>query len=218
MTDDQNTNPYEQQPKTEPEQTLTPDQKATLDKMAAEFVNGLNSSQPNEQEQSKPQETEQFSQATASASDIQDLQQQLAKAKSQLEAMTAACQRALADLQNIKRRNEEEKASFISFANINLIKALLPDIENITRAINHEPKDQEWTNGATQVMQQILTDLEKNGLQKIPTVGETFNPQVHEALLTGPGPKDQVIAELEVGFTLNEKVVKRARVTVGTGE
>ncbi|MBU0668093.1 nucleotide exchange factor GrpE [Patescibacteria group bacterium] len=151
--------------------------------------------------------------------DLDNLQKELEQTKQKLDEMTAISQRALADLQNFKRRNEEEKAVFIAFANAALFTELLPSIENIHRTLDHETKDEEWIKGAEQTMKQILQICEKAGLNEIPAkIGDSFDPNIHEALLTAPGPKDQILEVLEKGYTLENRVIKPARVKVGNGE
>ncbi len=132
--------------------------------------------------------------------------------------MTNITQHALADLQNFRRRAEEERAGYVAYANANLLNELLPVLENINKALAHEPKDAEWIKGATQIFQQFQQTLEKQGLKPIEAAGKPFDPNVHEALMTGPGTKDQVLEEFEKGYMLGDKVLKRSRVKVGNGE
>ncbi len=150
--------------------------------------------------------------------ELENSQKQLEATKEQLQNLTAVSQRALADLQNYKRRTEEEKAAFITFANAELLAALLPNIDNIHRALDHDPKDAEWAKGAEQTMKQLIELLDKLGLKQIPATGQKFDPNFHEALITEPGEKDLIIKELEKGYTWNDKVIKRSRVSVGNGE
>jgi molecular chaperone GrpE len=157
-------------------------------------------------------------QSDDSQTDFTALQQELKANKEQLEKLTIISQRALADLQNYKRRTEEEKAGFITFANAELLAAILPSIDNIHRALAHDPKDAEWVKGTEQILAQLIDTLTRLGLKPIETAGQKFDPNLHEALLTGPGPKDQIIAELEKGYTFNDKTIKRSRVSVGNGE
>ena len=160
----------------------------------------------------------QTKQKTTKTQNNEQIELDLKKANEQIEKLTKISQHALADLQNSKRRAEEEKQTFVKFANEQIIKELLPSIENIQRSLNHEPKDEKWIEGATQSITQLTTTLERLGLKEIPTTNEQFNPHLHEALLTAKGEKDKILQELEKGYTYNEKVIKPARVTVGNGE
>jgi molecular chaperone GrpE len=138
--------------------------------------------------------------------------------KKELEEMTNLSRRALADLQNYKRRSGDEKAAFIKFANAALMQELLPSIENIYRALDYENKDAQWTAGVEQTLIQLVQTLEKVGLKAIETEGRMFDPNLHEALLTAPGEKDKILSELEKGYTFNGRVIKQAKVQVGNGE
>lgn len=151
--------------------------------------------------------------------DFDNLQKELEQTQQKLEEMTDISKHALADLQNYKRRVEEEKSAFIEFANASLFTELLPAIENIKRTLDHETKDEEWIKGASSTMNQILTLCEKHGLTPIPVKpGDQFDHTTQEALLTAPGPKDEVLEVLENGYMLGERVLKPARVKVGNGE
>lgn len=150
--------------------------------------------------------------------EIAQLTQQLADADQKLQEMRVISQHALADLQNFKRRTEEEKASLFGFANTQLFLELIPALDNIHRALQHDPKDLEWVKGTEQTLRQLLQLTEKNGLKPIEALGQPFDPRFHEALMTGPGPQDTVVEEFEKGYMLQEKVIKLAKVKVGNGE
>lgn len=157
------------------------------------------------------------SQDTSANSDLSALEQELQQTQQKLEEMTAMSQRALADLQNFKRRTEEEKGKFVEGANAILFMELLPTLDSASRALEHENKDAEWAKGVEQTLTQLLSVCEKMGLKTIPTDGP-FDPTMHEALLTAAGPQDTILEVLEKGFMLGDKVLKPARVKVGDGQ
>lgn len=154
----------------------------------------------------------------ATDQDYAQLKQELEQTQGKLQEMVKISQRALADLQNFKRRTEEEKSSFTAFANAALIGEFIPVINNIHRILGHEPKDAEWAKGVEPTLKQFIQTLEKAGIKSIPTTGQKFDPRLHEALLMAPGEKDIILEELEKGYTLGEKVLKPARVKVGNGQ
>jgi molecular chaperone GrpE len=150
------------------------------------------------------------SSSSSQNNDIEILQKELADSKFKLQ-----------ELQNFKRRAEEEKISFIHFANANFILELLPALDNAHRALEHAPEDpklQEWVNGATATLKQFETLFKEKGLKTIETTNQSFNPEYHEALLVENGPKNIIMKELEKGYLLNERVLRRAKVSVGNGE
>lgn len=137
-----------------------------------------------------------------------------------IEELTNQLARALADLQNYRRRNEEEKAGFVKFANAELLKVIIPILDNLDRSVTHLPaelKDNDWTKGMLHIHEDLLKTFEKIGLKKIKTVGEKLDPKKHEALLAGPGEKDVITEEFEPGYSLMDEVIKPARVKVGDG-
>lgn len=138
----------------------------------------------------------------------------------QIEELKTALARSMADLQNYKRRTEEDQGRFIKFANITLLKELLPTIDNLNRSTEHLPndmKDNEWAKGIVQIHDDLLKTLEKIGVKKIETIGVRLDPNFHEGLMIGPGEKDIITEEFEPGYILNGNVIKPAKVKVGDG-
>ncbi len=145
------------------------------------------------------------------------LKQELEESQNKLKEMTNITQHALADLQNFRRRSEEERTSFVTYANADLLNELLPVLESMNKALAHEPKDAEWIKGAEATMKQFQSALLKRNLTPIEAQNQPFNPKIHEALMVSSGPKDQVMEEYEKGYMLGDKVLKRSRVRVGNG-
>lgn len=140
-----------------------------------------------------------------------------------LQKMTEVAQRALADLANFKRRTEENQKHIIQFANLELMREIIPFVDNFKRALNHLPSDANeectnWIEGVKQIFKQLNEALSRKGLSEIKCSGEKFDPYIHEAVLQGPGEKDTVAEEMETGYMLNEKVIRPAKVKVGNGE
>ncbi|MBN2306596.1 nucleotide exchange factor GrpE [Candidatus Peregrinibacteria bacterium] len=137
-----------------------------------------------------------------------------------IEELTAQLARAMADLQNYKRRSEEEKASFVKYANAELLQTILPILDNLDRSVTHLPqelKDNEWAKGMLHIHGDLLKTFEKLGIKKITTLGEKLNPNLHEAMMTEAGEKDVILEEFEPGYTINGDVLKVAKVKVGDG-
>ncbi|MBN2096440.1 nucleotide exchange factor GrpE [Candidatus Peregrinibacteria bacterium] len=140
-------------------------------------------------------------------------EQQVADLKDQLA-------RCLADMQNMKRRAEEDKFRFVKFANAEMLKTLLPIIDNFDRACQHLPetlKTDEWAKGVISTHDELMKALEKLGVKRVPTVGEKLDPTRHEAMLSDKGEKDVVLEELEPGYLYHDETLKPAKVKVGNG-
>lgn len=146
---------------------------------------------------------------------------ELAQTRSELIQMTEMAKRTMADLHNLKRRQEDERRLIITMANVDLIRTLLPILDNFERAIAHTPeavKNDQWIQGIEMCAKQLHKALTDAGLKPMETVGQTFNPDLHEALAQGPGIKDTITEELEKGYLLGERVIRHAKVKVGNGE
>jgi molecular chaperone GrpE len=148
------------------------------------------------------------------APDQGDLLQQLAEAQ---EALL----RERADAANVRRRAEEDKLRLGSFYKATVIKELLPFIDNLDRAINHAPNVeskewQDWFKGIEGVKKQLDDGLAKLGVEKIKTVGETFDPRVHDAISheEGDGSEEIVSEELQSGYKSGDDVIRPAMVRV----
>lgn len=143
---------------------------------------------------------------------------EITKLKNELQQMTEMAKRTMADLTNLKRRQEEERRIIINMANIDLIRNIIPILGNLERAKQHVPDTaKEWFQGLEISINQLNKVLIDAGLRPMETVGQQFNPEWHEALLQGPGEKDVIIEELEKGYFLGDRVLKHAKVKIGTG-
>jgi len=128
--------------------------------------------------------------------------------------------RAHADFENTRKRLEKEKLEFLRFANEDLILGLLPIVNNFDRAINSLPnKDKEdpHLKGVLLIKDELHKLLENYGVVKVKSVGEKFNPEFHEAVLTidsDEHPEDTVVEELQAGYTMHDRLIRPAQVKV----
>jgi molecular chaperone GrpE len=139
----------------------------------------------------------------------------------ELAEANEALLRERADASNVRRRAEEDKIKLGSFYKANVVKDLLTFIDNLDRAITHAPKEnselwQKWFDGLVGVRRQLEQALEKIGVTRIKTVGEHFNPSLHEAVTMeeGDGSEEIVSEELQAGYMVGDEVVRHAMVRV----
>lgn len=148
--------------------------------------------------------------------DYKALAEQLARENAEL---TEALQRERADIMNVRRRHDEQLASLKSSVRARVVQDLLPAIDNLERALKHVPKDiaeHDYVKGVNGVVKQfgkVLTDL---GVERIKTVGQTFDPNLHEAVSMDDqgGDQEVVTEELQAGYTLGDEVIRHAMVRV----
>jgi molecular chaperone GrpE len=139
--------------------------------------------------------------------------------QAKLEELTLALQRERADAVNLRRRHDEEMAGLRSRLKANVVSDLLPVIDNFERALKHVPddlKDNDYIKGVQGVVKQFEKTLEQMGVERIKTVGETFNPELHEAVSMeeGEGSREVVSEELQAGYRIGNDVIRHAMVRV----
>lgn len=138
----------------------------------------------------------------------------------QLAQMKDLLLRKAAEFENYKRRAESEGVTLIKFANEDLIAEILPVLDDLERSLklSKDRKDFEsFFRGVELIYQKLFKILESRGVKTFETVGKEFSVHYHDALLQIPNenvPPHTVIEEIEKGYTLNEKVIRHAKVIV----
>jgi len=137
----------------------------------------------------------------------------------QVADLTEALQRERADALNLRRRHEEQVASLRTVAKANVIRELLPVIDNFERALKHVPQELEnddYVKGVQGVVKQFEKTLADMGVERIKTVGEPFDPRFHEAVQMeeGDGAQEVVSEELQSGYRIGDDVIRHAMVKV----
>jgi len=128
--------------------------------------------------------------------------------------------REAADLENFKKRAAKDKEELTKFANEDLIKAILPVIDNLERAVNHAEKVSDtgvMIEGVRLTIRQILQTLNRFGLTYFESVGKPFDPSMHEAMLVIESDQHQpnhVVEEFQKGYLLNNRLLRPATVSV----
>lgn len=133
--------------------------------------------------------------------------------------LTDALQRERADVINVRRRHDEQTANLKSVVKASVIRDLLPIIDNFERALKHVPKElenNEYIKGVQGVVKQFEATLEQIGVNRIKTVGEVFDPALHEAISMedGDGVAEVVSEELQAGYRLGDEIIRHAMVRV----
>jgi molecular chaperone GrpE len=132
-------------------------------------------------------------------------------------------QRSLADLENMRRRFEDERKLVSKLAIGDLVIDLLPVLDNFTRATEHVPeteKNSAWATGILYIRKQLMDVLNERGVQELHAqVGDSFDPSLHEALdsVHNSDQPDDSIAEVKSqGYKLHDKIMRPVQVIVNT--
>lgn len=125
--------------------------------------------------------------------------------------------RLMADFQNYKKRVEKEKSDLYSYANEKLVGEQLAVLDNFERALEQETADESFKEGMKMIFKQLSDVLEKSGLAEIPALGEEFDPNFHNAVMTEETEEyesGKVSGVMQKGYTLNGKVIRPSMVKV----
>ena len=125
--------------------------------------------------------------------------------------------RLMADFQNYKKRVEKEKKDLYSYANEKLVTELLAVLDNFERALAHEDSGDGFKEGMEMIFKQLMDVLEKSGLAEIAALGEDFDPNFHNAVMTEETEEyesGKVSGVMQKGYTLNGKVIRPSMVKV----
>lgn len=133
------------------------------------------------------------------------------------ESADAKYLRLMADFQNYKRRVEKEKGDIYTYANEKLITELLAVIDNFERALVSDSTDAGFAEGMNMIFKQLTGVLEKAGLEEIKALGEDFDPNFHNAVMTEDNAdyeSGKVTEVMQKGYMLNKKVIRPSMVKV----
>lgn len=169
-------------------------------------MDDLNNQQSDSQPQEEPVNKE-----------VQELQARVKELDQKAQEYLDGWKRAKADFINYKKEQEHTLQEFIKFANQNLILQILPILDNFNIAVKHLPvdfKEHDWIKGILHIKTQLEDIIKTQGLEEIKTVGERFNPEVHE-VVAGEDEGDVVIEEIQKGYRMHGRVVRAAKVKVG---
>jgi molecular chaperone GrpE len=169
----------------------------------------------------KPEAEQPAEAARALPNDVDRLKELLEDERAKAQTYMQNWQRAAADFQNYKRRVEEERSEVARFANAALVINLLPLIDDLDRALHNVDAHLAgltWVDGIRLIQRKFQAVLDMTGVEEIQADGQSFDPSLHEAVSQGPGEENKVIAVVQKGYKLGDRVIRPAMVVVGKGE
>lgn len=165
-------------------------------------------------------EAEAKSEATEQApvdAEREALIQQLKDAESKAVEYKDGWTRSQAEFQNFRKRMERDNESFKASTKGDIIKKVLPVLDDLERALQNRPADDAWANGIELVARKFQNILDMEGVKKIEAKGAAFDPNFHEAISHEPSEEVEsghVIDVVQNGYVIGERVVRPALVRV----
>ena len=188
--------------------------KEILDDIVNETENNVNEESCEQCEQQENAEVE----LTAE----EKLQRELDEANEKVATLEDKYLRQVAEFDNYRKRTIKEKAELIKNGGERAIESILPVLDDFERAMANMAKNEsaaEIMTGIELIYNKFVGILKQNGLQKIETEGADFNTDFHEAIAMIPAPteelKGKVLDCVQTGYTLNDKVIRHAKVAIG---
>ena len=135
----------------------------------------------------------------------------------ELDDITDRYKRVLAEFENFKKRSSKERESLYSSILGDVVEAMLPVVDNLENAAKVETQDENYKKGVEMVLKQFKDVLQSKGVEEIKTVGETFDPSLHEAVSS---IQDENLGEKEIaqeyrkGYKIGSKVIRHSMVVV----
>ena len=157
--------------------------------------------------------------------ELQDVHEKdpLEAAKQEIAELKDKYLRLYADFENFRRRTSKEKLELLSTAGADMVKQILPVVDDFERAkvsFDSSTDIVALKEGVDLIYTKLYKTLESKGLKPMQTKGETFDVEIHESIAQFPAPSDdlkgKVIDEIEKGYYLNDKVIRYAKVIVGS--
>lgn len=155
-----------------------------------------------------------------SGSGSEEFEQALAAKADEVKNLNDRYLRLAAEFENYKRLAQRDQREQAKFANENILKELLPVIDNLQRAVNFSKSvtgcDQ-LIEGVQLTLKQFIETLSKFGIKQITSIGEPFDPSRHQAVATIPSndqPEHTIIQEHQPGYLLHDRILRAAMVTV----
>lgn len=151
-----------------------------------------------------------------------DLEARIAELEKENASLKEARLRAVADLDNARRRAQNDVANTVQYANEGLLTKILPILDDFHRSVDAGAESRDFESffeGISLIRKKMAQTLSEIGVERIETVGKEFNVDEHEALMQQPSdePEGTVVAELEPGYRYKDRVIRHAKVIVSGG-
>jgi molecular chaperone GrpE len=180
------------------------------------------------QEKEKEQQEEELNEERATAegmpevneqltAEMEALKSQLAEMKTKLAESQDGWQRSVADFQNYRKRVERDNEMMRASMKGDLIKKVLPVLDDLERAMQNRPADNSWANGIELIARKFQNIIDSEGIKRIDAKGVAFDPAFHEAISHEPSTEVEsghVIDVVQNGYMIGERVIRPALVRV----
>ena len=149
--------------------------------------------------------------------DVEKIKVLLENQKQQIEEKYDRLKRLMAEFENFKKRSSKERENLYNSIMGDIITSFLPIIDNLEKAVQVKTDDAEFKQGIELVLKQFKDVLNSNGVKEIESVGQTFNPELHEAITSVTDDNlgvQEIKEEYRKGYMIGDKVIRHSLVVV----
>lgn len=149
--------------------------------------------------------------------ELKDEKKELEQKQAELDELTDRYKRVLAEFENYKKRSSKERENLYNSILADVVESILPVLDNLESAAKVETEDENYKKGIEMVLQQFRIVLGSKGVEEIKTVGETFDPELHEAVSSIQDEKlgeKEIAEEYRKGYKIGTKVIRHSMVVV----
>lgn len=135
----------------------------------------------------------------------------------EIDELTDRYKRILAEFENHKKRSQKEREGLYNSILSDIVEVILPILDNLENALKVETSDENYKKGVELVLKQFQDVLKSKGVEEIKALGETFDPEVHEAVSSvqdeSKGEKE-IVQEYRKGYKIGHKIIRHSMVVV----
>jgi molecular chaperone GrpE len=144
-------------------------------------------------------------------------QDELLKIQEEFDELTDRYKRVMAEFENHKKRSQKEREMLYNMVLSDIVGSILPVVDNLENAVKAETEDANYKQGVEMVLKQFKEVLSLKGVEEIKTVGETFDPSLHEAVSSvqdDTKKSQEIVQEYRKGYKIGSKVIRHSMVVV----
>ncbi len=179
-----------------------------------------NNQDSNKSQKKEKQEKKEKQKQNKENKNISDLKEKIDELEELTKKYLNGWKRARADYQNREKEIRKEKKEWMKFSNSQLIKELLYILDSFNHSLDQVPDDladNDWVKGIVQISSQFEQFLKGQGVEKIKTIGQEFDPNLHEAVDSSNeelSKSNKIKKEVQAGYTMHDKVLRPAKVII----
>lgn len=164
-----------------------------------------------------PEEVETTEETPTEEASVKSENSEVEELKNKLEEEEERYKRLFAEFENFKKRTKKDRENIYGMVTGDVVSRILPIMDNLEKAAEVDTPDKNYKEGINLVVRQFSESLKDLGLEEIETIGQTFDPEFHEAISSVQDPskgEKEIVQEYRKGYKIGNKVIRHSMVIV----